>query len=275
MDHQDSASLKKTLQSGRQNPFWVSGPCVIEDRDLLARVGETLAEISQSLDVPVVFKASFDKANRTAHSSFRGVGLEQGLKDLLWVKEQFGLPLLTDVHESSQVSAVAEVVDILQIPAFLCRQTDLLKAACETGRAINVKKGQFLSPSNVKAILDKLEHFGSQAHWITERGFTLGYQRLVVDFSALPEMERAGADMILDVTHSVQLPGGEGDRSGGIREAIPYLARAGAAAGVMGFFAETHPDPSIAKSDGANAWPLHQLRDLMASVKAIAQVAHG
>ena len=180
---------------------------------------------------------------------------------------------MTDIHETGQAKPVSEVVDIIQIPAFLCRQTDLLEAASSAGKPINLKKGQFLSPSNVTQLVQKLESFKAQDFWITERGVSFGYQRLVVDFSAFPQMQRSGADLILDITHSVQLPGAEGGTTGGIREAVPYLARAGAAVGVSGFFAETHPDPSIAKSDGPNAWPLKELEGLMTQTQQIAATA--
>ena len=267
-------SLKSHLQSGgKANPFWIVGSCVIEDRDLLSVVAEKLKQTSEKLRIPVVFKASFDKANRTSHESFRGCGMDEGLKHLQWVKKEFELPVSTDIHESWQAKAAAEVVDVLQIPAFLCRQTDLLEAACKTGKPVNVKKGQFLSPSNISQIIKKLESFGAKQFWITERGVSFGYQRLVVDFSAFPQMEKSGADLILDITHSVQLPGGDGSTTGGIREAVPYLARAGAAVGVSGFFAETHPDPSKAKSDGPNAWPLDQLESLMKKAQEISAIS--
>lgn len=257
------------------NPFWLVGPCVLENRDTLRKIAETVKKISERHAIPVVFKASFDKANRTSFESFRGPGLQEGLKELAWVKSQFELPIVTDIHETAQVPMVAEVADILQIPAFLCRQTDLIEAACKSGKPVNLKKGQFIAPSNVGQLVDKLKHFGAKAHWITERGVSFGYQRLVVDFAAFPEMIAKGAKLILDVTHSVQLPGGEGNRTGGIRDAIPFLTRAGAAAGVTGFFAETHPDPSQAKSDGPNAWPLDQLEKLMVQAKTIAEITHG
>lgn len=259
---------------GKKNPFWIAGPCVLEDRDTVFSIAEILASIQQKHAIPIVFKASFDKANRTSAESFRGEGMQEGLRLLADVREQFGLPLLTDIHESYQAGPVSEVVDILQIPAFLCRQTDLLAAAAKTGKLINVKKGQFLSPGGVRQILRKLQKFGSAGHWITERGVSFGYQRLVVDFAGFLEMEEAGADLILDITHAVQLPGGLSEKSGGIREAIPYLARAGAGVGVRGFFAETHPEPSRALSDGPNAWPLAQLETLMLSARSIAEVAH-
>jgi len=270
----NSNDLKEILEKdGKANPFWIIGPCVIESDDLLKHVAEKIKTISEKWKIPVVFKASFDKANRTSHQSFRGPGLESGLKSLQWVKKEFNLPILTDIHEKDQVSAVAEIVDVIQIPAFLCRQTDLIEAACKTGKPLNLKKGQFIGPSNVAQIVEKLKSFGSSPFWITERGVSFGYQRLVVDFAAFPEMEKSGAHLVLDITHSVQLPGGEGKSTGGIREAVPYLARAGAAAGVYGFFAETHPDPSQAKSDGPNAWPLNQLEDLMARTQEIARTS--
>lgn len=268
-------SLKQNLQQGgKSNPFWIVGPCVIENLELLKQVAHTLKNISEKHHIPVVFKASFDKANRTSHQSFRGPGMQEGLKQLDWVKREFELPILTDIHESAQARPVAEVADILQIPAFLCRQTDLLEAACSTGKPINLKKGQFLSPASVSQLASKLRNFNASDFWITERGVSFGYQRLVVDFAAFPEMEKTNADLILDITHAVQLPGGDGATTGGIREAVPYLARAGAAVGVSGFFAETHPNPAEAKSDGPNAWPLDQLEKLMVRSQAIARAAH-
>jgi 2-dehydro-3-deoxyphosphooctonate aldolase (KDO 8-P synthase) len=270
-----SIALKVRLNSGgKKRPFWIVGPCVIESPELVKRIADKLVSISQKLGVSFVFKASFDKANRTSHSSFRGGGIDEGLKTLLMVKTEFGLPVITDVHESAQCSKVAEVADILQIPAFLCRQTDLLEAASRTGRLINVKKGQFLAPSNVVNLVEKLNHFNAAGYWVTERGVSFGYQRLVVDFAAWPEMEAARSDLILDITHSVQLPGGAGNSTGGIRQAIPYLARAGAAVGVAGFFAETHPDPAKALSDGPNAWPLASLEALIEQATRIAETAH-
>jgi len=275
MRHDAALELKTRLESGgKSNPFWISGPCVIEGRDVLGPVAECIKSVSVRHQIPVVFKASFDKANRTSHRSSRGPGIEEGLKELLWVKSQFDLPILTDIHETNQAAAVAEVADILQIPAFLCRQTDLLEAAAKTGRLVNVKKGQFLSPSNVGQIVSKLKHFGATDFWITERGTSFGYQRLVVDFAAFEEMQALGAPLIMDITHAVQLPGGADGVTGGIRQAIPYLARAAAAVGVYGFFAETHPVPSQSLSDAANAWPLDQLEALMLMVQRIARVAH-
>lgn len=277
MDNSTSSEtlLARLQKGGKARPFWVCGPCVIESRDLVAQVATQLQGIQKRLGVEVVFKASFDKANRSTVESRRGVGIEEGLKILGWVKQEFGFPVLTDVHESTQVRAVAEVVDVLQVPAFLCRQTDLIKAVAQSGKLANVKKGQFLSPGQVAPLVEKMKAFGSKGFWITERGVTFGYGRLVVDFSAFPEIERTGANLIMDITHAVQLPGGEGGSSGGIREAIPYLARAAAAVGVTGFFAETHPEPARAFSDGPNAWPLDQLESLMRKTQSIAEATHG
>lgn len=280
MSTSPAKNLKARLEAGgKRRPFWICGPCVIESHDVVARIAETVATVSRRHDIPVVFKASFDKANRTSHKSFRGQGIQEGLRELEWVKREVGLPVLTDIHEATQAPLVAEVADVLQIPAFLCRQTDLIEAACRTGRLVNVKKGQFLSPTNVAQLVDKANHFGAEGFWITERGVSFGYGRLVVDFAAFPEMEATGAQLVLDITHAVQLPGaalGQGTAvSGGIRDAIPYLARAGAAAGVSGFFAETHPDPSRALSDGPNAWPLDELERLMLRATRIAEAAHG
>ncbi len=262
-------------RGGKARPFWIAGPCVIENRTVLSEVARALCTQRDTHGTPFVFKASFDKANRTSHRSARGPGLKDGLRELAWVKAEFGLPILTDVHEISQVGAVAEVTDIIQIPAFLCRQTDLIEMACRTGRIVNVKKGQFLSPAGVGALVAKLRAFGAKDFWITERGASFGYQRLVVDFAAFPEMERLGAPLVMDITHSVQLMSGDGQSSGGVREAIPYLARAAAGVGVFGFFAETHPNPPVSLSDSENAWPLAQLPELVKSVMRIARSSHG
>jgi 2-dehydro-3-deoxyphosphooctonate aldolase (KDO 8-P synthase) len=267
--------LKRALErGGKANPFWIVGPCVLEDEKTVFAIAEKLVQVRDRLHVPVVFKASFDKANRTSIKSPRGPGLKEGLRRLAAIRKDFGLPILTDVHETSQVAEVAQVVDILQVPAFLSRQTDLIQEAAKSGRAVNVKKGQFLAPDNVKALLEKLQSGGSSAHWITERGVTFGYHRLVVDFSGFNEMESAGADLIFDCTHSVQLPG-SGEVTGGLRSAIPSLARAAAAVGVKGFFAETHPQPEKAWSDAANAWPLDRLEALISDIQKVASSAHG
>ena len=272
MDHQDSASLKKTLQSGRQNPFWVSGPCVIEDRDLLARVGETLAEISQSLDVPVVFKASFDKANRSSITSFRGLGIDEGLKILEKVRSEINVPVITDIHLPEQAKPVSEVVDIIQIPAFLCRQTDLLIAAAKTGKILNVKKGQFLAPWDMANVIKKIEDSGNKNILITERGASFGYNTLVSDMRALPIMSKFGFPIVFDATHSVQQPGGMGEKSGGQREFVPYLARAAIAVGVGAIFMETHEDPDNAPSDGPNMVPLNEVKTLLKKLTEIDKI---
>lgn len=268
------SDLKRNLErGGKAHPFWFVGPCVIENRDILRTIADRVKTISDKHQIPVVFKASFDKANRTSHRSYRGLGLDEGLKELAWVKKEFSLPIVTDIHEAHQAKSVSEVADVLQIPAFLCRQTDLLEAACKTGLSVNVKKGQFLSPANVKQIVNKLKEFGATDYWITERGVSFGYQRLVVDFAGFAEMEKSGASLILDITHSVQLPGGLGESTAGLRQAIPYLARAGAAVGVSGFFAETHPEPAKALSDATNAWPLAHLEALMIGCQKVAKSA--
>lgn len=268
--------LKATLEkSGKRNPFWILGPCVVENRDNLRSIAEKIKTISEKHEIPVVFKASLDKANRTSHKSFRSIGFEKALLELDWVKKEFKLPILTDIHETVQVATVAEIADILQVPAFLSRQTDLIEAAAKTGRLVNVKKGQFMAPANVKQVVEKLEAFKASGYWITERGASFGYGRLVVDFAGFPEMEKTGAHLIMDITHAVQLPSAVDGVSGGIREAIPYLARAAAAVGVHGFFAETHPNPESALSDGLNAWPLKDLEDLMLKTKQIAEATHG
>ena len=241
----------------------IAGPCVIEDKDTTFQVADTLATLQGELpDVRFVFKASFDKANRSSHKSFRGPGLEEGLKVLQDIKDTFNLPVLTDIHESWQAKPVAEVVDIIQIPAFLCRQTDLLLAAAETGKEVNVKKGQFLAPWDTKNIVEKLKFGGAKKFYLTERGVLFGYNNLVVDFRSLPIM-RQFAPVIYDATHSVQLPGGQGDKSGGQREFVYPLAKAAVSVGVDGLFFETHPNPDKALSDGPNQVPLNQFPKLI------------
>ena len=246
-----------SLTLGRSSrPFFIAGPCVIENETHCLKMAERLAEISRRLQVDLVFKASYDKANRTASGSFRGPGLEEGLRILERARAVSGLPILSDVHETSQVAAAAEVLDILQIPAFLSRQTDLIRAAASSGRAVNIKKGQFLSPADMRKALDKALEAGNRKVILTERGTFFGYNNLVVDFRSFVIMQSFGQPVVFDVTHSVQRPGGQGDRSGGEAEYIPYLARAGAAAGVDGFFFEVHDNPSEALSDGPNALDL-------------------
>jgi len=246
-------------------PFLVAGPCVIESGDLLPRVAEALAELSRRLAVPVCFKASFDKANRARLAGMRGPGLEEGLRALEQVGAASGLPVLTDLHEGAQAEAVGQVVDALQIPAFLCRQTDLLVAAGATGKPVNIKKGQWLAPEAMAGAVEKVRSGGSADLAVTERGSFFGYGDLVVDFRNLARMRQAtDAPVIFDATHSVQQPGqGQGGISGGTREHIPALLRAAAVAGADGFFLETHPDPARAASDAATQWPLGDLEELV------------
>ncbi len=241
----------------------IAGPCVIESKEILSEVADVLKSLQEKHpDVRFVFKSSFDKANRSSHESFRGPGLEEGLKVLKDIKDEYGLPVLTDIHESYQAKPTAEVVDILQIPAFLCRQTDLLLAAAETGKEINVKKGQFLAPWDTKNIIEKLKFGGATKYYLTERGVSFGYNNLVVDFRSLPIM-REFAPVIYDVTHSIQLPGGQGKSSGGQRQFAYPLAKAAVSVGVDGLFLETHPDPSKALSDGPNQIPLNEFPEMI------------
>jgi 2-dehydro-3-deoxyphosphooctonate aldolase (KDO 8-P synthase) len=247
----------------------IAGPCVIENRDLVFEVAEAVNAICKKLGVQYIFKASFDKANRTSASTFRGPGVTAGLAVLQEVKDKLGLPVLTDIHESSHVAQVAEVVDVLQIPAFLCRQTDLLMAAAATGKAINVKKGQFLSPQEMSQVAQKLRAAGVENLLLTERGNSFGYNTLVVDFRSLPQLQSFGCPVIFDATHSVQQPGGQGGTSGGQREYVAPLARAAVAVGVDGLFMEIHPNPDKALSDGPNMLPLHRLEPLLKQLLAI------
>ena len=259
---------------GKGNPLVVmAGPCVAESRDLCMRIAETAFAACQELGLTYVFKASFDKANRTSIKSFRGPGIKEGLSILAAVKSEFGCPVVTDVHEPWQCSEVAEVADVLQIPAFLCRQTDLLVAAAKTGRMINIKKGQFVAPEDMRQVVEKVRESGNDNVALTERGTSFGYHNLVVDFRSLVIMRQLGCPVIFDATHSVQLPGGQGTCSGGNREYVPPLARAAAAVGIDGLFLETHPQPEKALSDGANSLPLDQLKGLLKSVKEIRNAA--
>jgi 2-dehydro-3-deoxyphosphooctonate aldolase (KDO 8-P synthase) len=244
--------------------LWIAGPCVIESRDHCLGIAVELKRIAETYRLPLVFKASFDKANRSSGQSFRGVGIDEGLRILDEIKKQTGFPVTTDVHEVGQVRAVAEVCDVLQIPAFLARQTDLLVAAGQTGRVVNVKKGQFMAPWDMKNVVKKLAEVGNHRVLLTERGTTFGYGMLVNDFRAIPWMQETGAPVIFDATHSVQTPGALGDRTGGDRTMVPCLARAAVAAGCNGVFVETHPDPDHAPSDGPNMIPLHNLGHLIA-----------
>jgi 2-dehydro-3-deoxyphosphooctonate aldolase (KDO 8-P synthase) len=249
---------------GADRPFFlIAGPCVVESPQLTQDVAGTLKEITGSLGIPFVFKASYDKANRSSRSSFRGPGMEQGLKVLADVRRQHGVPVLTDVHEDTPLAEVAAVVDVLQTPAFLCRQTNFILNVCSQGKPVNIKKGQFLSPWEMSNVVDKARSTGNADIMVCERGFSFGYNNLVSDMRALAVMRGFGAPVVFDATHSVQLPGGKGTASGGQREFVPVLARAAVAAGVAGLFMETHPDPDKALSDGPNAWPLPRMRELL------------
>ena len=258
----------------------IAGPCVIESRDLVMQVAETVSGICQELVIHYVFKASFDKANRSSGKSFRGPGPDEGLKILQEVGESFGVPVLTDIHESHQAAAAAQAVDVLQIPAFLCRQTDLLEAAAQavagTEKVVNVKKGQFLAPWDMAQVVNKMAESGldpaSGRLWLTERGSSFGYNTLVVDYRSLPQLQALGCPVIFDATHAVQQPGGQGTTSGGQREFVAPLARAAVAVGVDGLFLEVHPDPTVALSDGPNMVPLHRLKALLSQLVALRSV---
>lgn len=253
-----------------ESPFFlVSGPCVIEDEAVTLRIATRLKELTDSLGIPFTFKASYDKANRTAITSFRGPGLTDGLQVLAKVKKTLDVPILSDVHRISEVATAAEVLDVIQIPAFLCRQTDLILTVAKTSKPVNVKKGQFLAPWDMLNIVEKIRSVSSVQPMITERGVMFGYNNLVVDFRGIHIMQQTGCPVIFDATHSVQLPGGAGTHSGGQREFAPVLARAAIAAGADGVFLEVHEDPDKALCDGPNSLPLDQLPDLLAQLKAI------
>lgn len=254
--------LPTGITVGANKPLLIAGPCAIESLDICLHVANEMKNICSDLGFGYVFKASYDKANRTSGTSFRSIGFKEGLKILAEVQGRVGVPVITDVHESEQVSAVAEVVDVLQIPAFLCRQTDLLVAAGKSGRVVNIKKGQFMAPEDMRFAVDKVKSVGNKKVMLTERGTTFGYHNLVVDFRSIPIM-RQFAPVIFDVTHSVQTPGGLNGSSGGERQFAPYLARAAAAVGVDGFFIETHPEPKKALSDGPNSIPLGEMTELL------------
>lgn len=249
--------------------FLIAGPCVIESMQLQIDVAGRLKEITGKLRMNFIFKSSFDKANRTSGTSFRGPGMEEGLKVLDAVKKQVGVPVLTDVHEYTPMDEVAAVVDVLQTPAFLVRQTDFIKKVCSAGKPVNIKKGQFLSPWDMKPVVDKAKSTGNQDIMVCERGASFGYNNLVSDMRSLSVMRDTGCPVVFDATHSVQLPGGQGSSSGGQREFVPVLARAAVAVGVAGLFAETHPDPAKALSDGPNAWPLDKMEALLETLLAL------
>jgi 2-dehydro-3-deoxyphosphooctonate aldolase (KDO 8-P synthase) len=252
--------------------FLIAGPCVIESEAHALKMAREIKQITDELQIPYVFKASYDKANRTSIKSFRGPGLDDGLRVLARIRKEFELPVLTDVHDVEQARAAAEVVDVLQIPAFLCRQTDLLVAAAQTGRVVNVKKGQFLAPWDMRNVADKLQSAGCRHVWLTERGASFGYNNLVVDMRSFPIMRSFGHPVVFDVTHSLQRPGGLGTATGGDSDYIEYLARAGVACGVDGVFMEVHDNPAVALSDGPNALPLERLKPLLGVIKEIDQL---
>ncbi|GMT47836.1 MAG: 2-dehydro-3-deoxyphosphooctonate aldolase [bacterium] len=253
----------------------IAGPCVIETEDIVLETAQRLRDICRRLQLPFIFKSSYDKANRTSVKSFRGPGIDRGLRILEAVRDKFSVPVLTDVHSPSEAVRAAEVVDIIQIPALLCRQTDIIIAASETGKGVNIKKGQFLSPWDVKNVIDKFTSTGNTNLMITERGTSFGYNNLVVDFRAFPVMRSFGYPVIFDVTHSLQLPGGQGTCSGGQREFAEPLARAAVAAGVDGLFMEVHPDPDRASCDGPNMIPLKEVEGLLGRLREIFRVIKG
>lgn len=254
---------------GAQPFFLIAGPCVIESEALVCDVAGALQEMTRELSVPFIFKASYDKANRTSHESFRGPGLEQGLKILEKVRRDLGVPVLTDVHEDTPLDEVAAVVDVLQTPAFLCRQTNFIQAVARQGKPVNIKKAQFLAPWDMLHVVAKARATGNDQIMVCERGASFGYNYLVSDMRSLVVMRETGAPVVFDATHSVQMPGGQGGSSGGQREFVPALARAAAAVGVAGIFMETHPDPDRALSDGPNAWPLPRMRELLETLCTI------
>ena len=253
------------FEAGLDRPlFLIAGPCVVESLELQVETAGRLKEITARLGLPFVFKSSYDKANRSSGASFRGLGMDKGLQILAEVKRQLGVPLLTDVHDKDDVAAVAAVVDVLQTPAFLCRQTDFIRAVAAAGKPVNIKKGQFLSPQEMKNVVDKAKAASKQDNiLVCERGFSFGYGNLISDMRSLAIMRDTGCPVVFDATHSVQLPGGQGHSSGGQREFIPVLARAAVASGIAGLFMETHPNPEKALSDGPNAWPLQHMQGLL------------
>ena len=258
------------FEAGLEQPlFLIAGPCVIESEALALETAGQLKELTAALGMPFIYKSSFDKANRSSHKSFRGPGLEEGLRILETVRTQIGVPVLTDVHEDTPLDEVAAVVDVLQTPAFLCRQTNFIQNVARQGKPVNIKKGQFLSPWDMKNVTDKALATGNEQIMACERGVSFGYNNLVSDMRALAVMRNCQVPVVFDATHSVQLPGGQGDKSGGQREFVPVLARAAVAAGVSGLFMETHPDPAVALSDGPNAWPLADMQALLTTLQAI------
>ena len=261
------------LVGGNGNLFVMAGPCVIEDPERTLNIGRKMKEICERLGLPYIFKASFDKANRSSYTSYRGPGLKEGLRILSDIKKELQVPVISDIHEVSQVEAAAEVLDVMQIPAFLCRQTDLVEAAAATGKCVNVKKGQFMAPDDMKNVVDKIVHTGNENIMLTERGVSLGYHNLVVDMRSFPIMRSLGYPVVFDATHSVQLPGGAGTKSSGQRQFIGNLARAAAGAGIDGVFMEVHDNPAEALSDGPNMLYLSQVEGVLRDMVAIRDIA--
>jgi 2-dehydro-3-deoxyphosphooctonate aldolase (KDO 8-P synthase) len=258
------------FEVGLDAPFFlIAGPCVIESEALALTTASDLKQMTAELGIPFIYKSSFDKANRSSGSSYRGPGMEEGLRILQKVRDEVQVPVLTDVHEDTPLDEVAAIVDVLQTPAFLCRQTNFIQNVARTGRPVNIKKGQFLAPWDMKNVVDKARAVGNDQIMVCERGVSFGYNNLVSDMRSLAAMRDTGAPVVFDATHSVQLPGGQGSASGGQREYVPVLARAAIAAGVSGIFMETHPDPSRALSDGPNAWPLGQMKALLDTLKML------
>jgi len=261
------------FEAGLDQPFFlIAGPCAIESEQLALDTAIRLKGITERLGIPFIYKSSFDKANRSSIDSYRGPGMEEGLRILQKVKDEVGVPVLTDVHEDTDIQAVAEVVDVLQTPAFLCRQTNYITRVASAGLPVNIKKGQFLSPWEMKNVSNKAKSTGNEQIMVCERGASFGYNNLVSDMRSLAVMRDTGCPVVFDGTHSVQLPGGHGDSSGGQREFIPVLARAAVAVGISGIFMETHPDPANAKSDGPNAWPLDRMETLLKTLKNLDEV---
>lgn len=262
------------FEAGLDQPlFLIAGPCVIESEEMALETSARLKEITGRVGIPFIYKSSFDKANRTSGRSFRGPGMEEGLRILSEVQRQVGVPVLTDVHEDTDIGAVASVVDVLQTPAFLCRQTNFITRVAQAGRPVNIKKGQFLSPWDMQNVVEKARGAGNEQIMVCERGASFGYGNLVSDMRSLAIMRDTGCPVVFDATHSVQLPGGRGTSSGGQREFIPVLARAAVATGISGLFMETHPEPEKALSDGPNAWPLALMEELLETLKSLDQAA--
>ena len=262
------------FEVGERKPlFLIAGPCVIESEGMILDTAGRLKEITERLDIPFIFKSSFDKANRSSVDGYRGLGIAEGLRILSEVQSQIGVPVLTDVHEDTPFSEVADVVDVLQTPAFLCRQTSYITKVCEQGKPVNIKKGQFLAPLDMLQVVKKAKSTGNENIMVCERGASFGYNNLVSDMRSLSWLRQTNCPVVFDATHSVQMPGGLGESTGGNREMVPVLARAAAAVGVAGIFMETHPNPDESKSDGPNSWPLHMAEQLLGQIKAIDAVS--